>query len=1217
MGEFLGKRVIPRHEGDWDKARSYEPLMIVLDPETGDGYISRYDVPAGTLLTNERYWARCSHFNAQMHRLETDVAEDVEGMHTDLANTKSAMSEELSQTHQKMAEELSETENRMGEKVTAATSAMKDTQNSMDAAVAQMNKRLDANVTASTDSKADYAAELVDTRVDSEGTTYPSAGEAIRSITAGLARKIVPAEMGTAYRNENTVQNSMEGAAVHCLVHHVSGYTGTFLGFFSSYEECKEKSFRVVILSNKVPYEGQAIITNSPNAWGSDNGKIGCVALGVVKLNEENGYLAAFDLDFSESRWEEFVTKYTSSRKLYFCVRRESASAQDSEFYVYAYETTAVKALGWKYVSEYDWLRMMEREILNARGGEASLSQLLRAHEVILQEVTDCHSDSSGILYENLSDRLKLLDAMAAPRLPVSSYFAPRDNTNGELKTGAMGVSAVGENVQFKFDHTAYVTEYEQTAWSSVHFAFCISYEQMMKLKGLDRLYLELFFEGVGEEGNKEQTGKVLNPRFYVNSVGNWASSVNPSVVVPITVGSKVFYHLEQEMVEKVLEKERPLYIVFAGSFMDNAVVKDLGQVCLTVSIVNQRSSGILTPFISYADSAETAAFANEAGKAIQAENASYAENADYAGSAGSAVIADNFFLVPAEELLNHPGVRYSFGLDTLAYPEKYPYAYRFGFQSTGNRASAKINGTGFDQMVEFSIGLSKESDQPHNQGYAKHLSGMMSFDDMLRKFEEGYRYCYLCEIEEFEDYPDGVQAGAYDNRLLIAYYLDSKFTNPINVSPVLKRIIYGNRKMYVWRFSFTQEMLEIIQAQEKAGTFSLSWFGIWNTRKYSGEEPVIWTPKWYWQDYVFADDSFSNEDMATFFQSKYTYWGSYVNHGKLKERFAGLDASLGQLEADVEKAEETLNGQEERLKKLENPSGALTGIVCWGDSLTAGGGWTATLQKLSGLTVYNGGTGGENARTIAARQGADVMLVNNITIPAACEPVTIAVRKTDSGILTEEGYKVTPLLQGGAHVNPVKIGDVEGTLRWTGTNYADTNGIWTFTRSVAGEAVTIKRPTAIRTAFDRLHNQASEVMILFIGQNGGYADLADLIRLHQQMIDHFKGKEYLVLGLSSGTESQRAEYEKQMKQAFGRRFVSLREYLAYPVYDTDGKTIISCYGLDDAGLDPTDADIERIKLGQVPQTLLADSVHYTAATKTVIGTMLYKKMIELGILEP
>lgn len=1223
MGEFLGKRVIPRHEGDWDKARSYEPLMIVLDPETGDGYISRYDVPAGTLLTNEHYWARCSHFNAQMHRLETDVAEDVEGMHTDLANTKSAMSEELSQTHQKMAEELSKTENRMGEKVTAATSAMKDTQNSMDAAVAQMNKRLDANVTASTDSKADYAAELVDTRVDSEGTTYPSAGEAIRSITAGLARKIVPAEMGTAYRNENTVQNSMEGAAVHCLVHHVSGYTGTFLGFFGPYEECKEKSFRVVILSNKVPYEGQAIITNSPNAWGSDNGKVGCVALGAVKLNEENGYLAAFDLDFSESRWEEFVTKYTVSRKLYFCIRREKATAQDSEFYVYAYETTDVKDFGWKYVSEHDCLRILEQEIINARAGEASLPQLLRAHEAILKEVTDCHTDSAGVEYDSLAERLKLIDAMAAPRLPVSYFFGPRDNTNGVLSKGVTGAEVDGQNVVFKFDHAAYVTQYEKLQWSSLHFAYCISYEQMMKLKRLDRLYLELTLEGIGPEGNKELEGAEVKVRFYVNSIGSWASTVTPIITTSVTVGSRIFCPLEQEMVEKVIALGKPLYIVFAGSFLNDKIVENLGQIQLTTSIVNQQSFIARSRFISRADHAETATFANEAGSATHAKEAESAEEAGYAGSAGSAVVADNFFMVPADELLNQEKVRYSPGMDTLQYPEQYPYAYRYGFQSTGNRASAKINGTGFDQVVEFHIGLSKESDQTHNQGYKKDISGMISFDDMLRKFREGYQYCYLCEIEECEDHPEGVQGGAYDNRLLIAYYLDGKFTNPINVAPVLKRTIYGNRRMYVWKFAFTQEILDVIQAQEAAGTFKTGWFGIWNTLKYSGEKPVEWTPKWYWQDIVFTDDHFSADEVATYFQSKYTYWGSYVNHGKLKERFARLDSSMEQMAADAEKTgnnvkkvEETVNSQEERIKKLEKSSTALTGIVCWGDSLTAGGGWTSTLQKLSGIPVYNGGTGGENARTIAARQGADVMLVNNITIPAACEPVTIAVRKTDSGILTEEGYKVTPLLQGGAHVNPVKIGEVEGTLRWTGTNYADTNGIWTFTRSAAGEAVTIKRPTAVRTAFDRLHNQPSEVMILFIGQNGGYADLTDLIRMHQQMISHFKGKEYLVLGLSSGTESQRAEYEKQMKQAFGRRFVSLREYLAHPVYDTDGKTVISCYGLDDAGLDPTDADIERIKQGQVPQTLLADSVHYTAATKTVIGTMLYKKMIELGILE-
>ena len=44
--------------------------------------------------------------------------------------------------------------------------------------------------------------------------------------------------------------------------------------------------------------------------------------------------------------------------------------------------------------------------------------------------------------------------------------------------------------------------------------------------------------------------------------------------------------------------------------------------------------------------------------------------------------------------------------------------------------------------------------------------------------------------------------------------------------------------------------------------------------------------------------------------------------------------------------------------------------ITCWGDSLTTGGGWTTLLGALSGMNVYNGGTGGENARTILARQG-------------------------------------------------------------------------------------------------------------------------------------------------------------------------------------------------------------------------------------------------------
>lgn len=292
--------------------------------------------------------------------------------------------------------------------------------------------------------------------------------------------------------------------------------------------------------------------------------------------------------------------------------------------------------------------------------------------------------------------------------------------------------------------------------------------------------------------------------------------------------------------------------------------------------------------------------------------------------------------------------------------------------------------------------------------------------------------------------------------------------------------------------------------------------------------------------------------------------------------------------------------------------------ITCWGDSLTAGGGWTTKLAELAKMPVYNGGTGGENSKVIVARQGADAIVVNDITIPSDKTPITIADRKNNNGLDTVEGNKVMPLLQGGAHVNPCKIGDILGNLNWTGSSYSDVNGAWTFTRLADGEEVYIDRPTVLRTNFDMNRNNPY-LMIIFMGQNGGFTDNADLIRQHRLMIEHSMAKHYLILGLSSGTASQRADYENAMKKEFGRYFISLREYLAHPIYQND--EIVSCYGLADQNLEP-DPDytyngkttLQEIAEGTVPHQILADGVHYTAGTKNVIGNMLYKKCCELNI---
>lgn len=205
MGEFIGKRVVPRHDGVWDKTKSYEPLTIVLNEENGDSYISRRDVPVGTVLSDEHYWSVCSRFSEQMRLLADDVDADVKAMHKDVEDTKSAMSKELadtksamskelsdtkdtmskelSDTHDAMSKELVETETRVTDSVDRANAAMQDTENAMNEAVEQMTARLDANVSASTDADADYAAEVADARVDEEGTAHENLGNAIRSIS--------------------------------------------------------------------------------------------------------------------------------------------------------------------------------------------------------------------------------------------------------------------------------------------------------------------------------------------------------------------------------------------------------------------------------------------------------------------------------------------------------------------------------------------------------------------------------------------------------------------------------------------------------------------------------------------------------------------------------------------------------------------------------------------------------------------------------------------------------------------------------------------------------------------------------------------------------------------------------------------------------------------------------------------------------------------------
>lgn len=280
--------------------------------------------------------------------------------------------------------------------------------------------------------------------------------------------------------------------------------------------------------------------------------------------------------------------------------------------------------------------------------------------------------------------------------------------------------------------------------------------------------------------------------------------------------------------------------------------------------------------------------------------------------------------------------------------------------------------------------------------------------------------------------------------------------------------------------------------------------------------------------------------------------------------------------------------------------------ITCWGDSLTAGAkgdgvNYPDVIGELSGAEVHNYGVGGETSLGIAARQGGLPMQVNNITIPAN-DHVVIG-NLADSGIYSVTGAMITPLLQGGdSSINPCTIAGVKGRLDWTGTSVTDEDGLYVFTRESEGEEVVIRAPQTIITS--AMEDKTEDILVIFIGENGGWVDNQDLINQIMGMINYSacEGK-FVVCGITSQSAGERATLESDMEAAFGNKYLNLRKYLVEE-------------GLSDAGITPTEQDLAHMEAGSVPGSLRSDLVHGNSFYYQLIGEKIFEKITELGYFE-
>ena len=146
MSEYIGNRIVPRHDGVWDKAKEYEPLTIVYEESTGDSYMSRKPVPAGTLLSQEEYWAMCSRFSEQMALYRQNTAEEVEQFRKDTAadveQLRTDTASDVAVLRKMTAQDVAD----ITQKVDAANSAVAASKSEMDKTAEMLKAQINGNV---------------------------------------------------------------------------------------------------------------------------------------------------------------------------------------------------------------------------------------------------------------------------------------------------------------------------------------------------------------------------------------------------------------------------------------------------------------------------------------------------------------------------------------------------------------------------------------------------------------------------------------------------------------------------------------------------------------------------------------------------------------------------------------------------------------------------------------------------------------------------------------------------------------------------------------------------------------------------------------------------------------------------------------------------------------------------------------------------------------
>lgn len=293
--------------------------------------------------------------------------------------------------------------------------------------------------------------------------------------------------------------------------------------------------------------------------------------------------------------------------------------------------------------------------------------------------------------------------------------------------------------------------------------------------------------------------------------------------------------------------------------------------------------------------------------------------------------------------------------------------------------------------------------------------------------------------------------------------------------------------------------------------------------------------------------------------------------------------------------------------------------ITCYGDSVTQGMSvdesetYPSVLQNLlgNGYTVQNAGDGGERTTAIMARQGGIKIYTKNEVKFEKGQTSAILSSGVGRGFIAEDGREVSWNDPFGRDV-PIKKVTIKGktyslefrNFSWSKSGSGSTCDTYLVREDAKSEEIILANSEAVLDTVTVSKNNYCD--IYFMGFNGSYDNIDELISQYKKMIDYRNDDNYLVIVPSWERKYSQGMFEK-FKEAFGDHVVDAVEYCI------DG-------GLDKLGISLEKYDAGCLENEIFPYSLKLETiknridVHLNAKGYRVLANAIYEQGQKLNL---